>query len=94
MRRAARVDANHAGVVAVLRACGWYVLDTSRVGQGFPDCIAAKHGVVRFIEIKDGAKPLSAQALTAAEATLHRHFAEAGVPVTLVRSIDDALALE
>jgi Holliday junction resolvase-like predicted endonuclease len=94
MRRAARVDANHAEVVAVLRACGWYVLDTSRVGGGFVDCIAAKHGVVRFIEIKDGTKPLSAQALTKPEATLHGHFAAAGVPVRLVRSVAEALALE
>lgn len=37
MRRAAKVDANQAAVVADLRALGWTVEDCSGFGEGWPD---------------------------------------------------------
>ena len=68
MRRAARVDANHAEITGTLRQCGWTVHDTSGVGGGFPDLVIAKGGRLVLVEIKDGAKKPSARRLTKAEA--------------------------
>ena len=39
MRRAAKVDANQAAVVAALRAAGCGVVDLSAVGKGVPDLL-------------------------------------------------------
>lgn len=93
MRRRARVDANHASIVQALRSTGWVVVDTSRLGNGFPDVLAARRGVVRLVEIKDGEKPPSARALTAAERQLHDALELADVRVQVVSSIEEALAL-
>lgn len=46
MRRAARVDANHAEIARTLRRLGWAVHDTSGVGGGFPDLVIGKAGRV------------------------------------------------
>ena len=54
MRRAARVDDNHAKIVASLRLVGCTVLDLSAVGQGCPDIMVGLAGVNYLIEIKDG----------------------------------------
>ena len=87
-----RVDANQAAIVQAMRALGWYVFDASSVGRGFPDLIAAKGGAIVLVEVKDGSKPKSEQALTPAEAKVHRDFAAAGVPVLVTRSVDDWLS--
>jgi hypothetical protein len=65
--RAAKVDANHAEVVAALRAIGASVADTSRAGQGYPDITVGFRGRNWMIEIKDGSKPPSARKLTPAQ---------------------------
>ena len=88
-----RVDANQRAIVQALRACGWYVHDTSRLGGGYPDVTAARAGHLLLIEIKDGTKPISAQVLTLMEAKVHRAFAASGCPVRLIRSIEEALTL-
>ena len=38
--RAAKVDANQAEIIDGLRALGVYVIDTHRLGDGFPDLVA------------------------------------------------------
>ena len=93
MRKRARTDANHAEIREALRRDGWYVLDTSSLGGGFPDLVAAKGGSVHLIEVKDGSKPLSAQALTSAEAKVSADLLSRGVVVKLIRNVDEAMAL-
>lgn len=79
MRRAAKLDANHAAVVAALRAIGASVADTSAVGRGFPDIVVGMRGRNWLIEIKDGAKRASERKLTSAQnefkATWRGHWA-------------------
>ena len=92
MRRAARVDANHAEIVGALRSAGCWVLDLSAVGQGCPDLLV--HGPTHpwdlvLIEIKDGAKPPSERKLTPAQVKFH---AGCNAPLRVVTSVDEALA--
>jgi Holliday junction resolvase len=82
-RRAAKIDANHAEVVSALRKCGWFVKSTAAMGDGFPDAICCRGDVLRLVEIK-GAKGT----LTPKQKMFH-----AAWPVTILRSIDDALEL-
>jgi len=63
-RRAARKDANHNAIQDVFVRLGWSVADTSQLGSGFPDLVAAKHGETVLVEIKDGSKPPSHRKLT------------------------------
>lgn len=93
MKRRARVDANHAEVRDALRAAGWTVIDTARLGDGFVDLLAAKHGRVEFIEVKDGAKRPSARKLTEDEIAFHALLAGAGVTVRVITSVEQAVAL-
>lgn len=93
VRRHARVDANHGEVRSALRAAGWTVVDCARIGSGFPDLIIARRGVIRMVEIKDGAKVPSAQKLTEDEVQFHALMAAAGVTVSVVTSVEEALAL-
>ena len=64
MRRATRLDANQAKIVAALRTIGASVHDTSAVGRGFPDLVVGFRGRTLLIECKDGAKRPSARKLT------------------------------
>jgi hypothetical protein len=71
-RFARRVDANHSQIRDGLRAAGWVVHDLSGAGDGIPDLAAEiAPGKPHFIEVKDGAKPLSKQALTKAQERWH-----------------------
>ncbi len=73
MRHAKRVDRNHAEIRDGLRALGYQVLDLSGAGQGVADlAVAVAPGMPHFLEVKDGKRPLSAQALTAAQEDWHR----------------------
>lgn len=78
-RRAARQDANHAPIVAALRAKGASVLDLSAVGRGCPDLLVGWRGHNWLIECKDGAKAPSRRKLTEAQedfrATWRGHWA-------------------
>ena len=65
MRRRARTDGNHRAVIDALRQIpGVSVADTSRLGQGFPDCVVGYRGMSYLLEIKDPAQPPSKRRLT------------------------------
>lgn len=74
MRRAARVDRNHADIVKALRQAGCNVLDLSRVGNGCPDLLVGRMGEMCFMEVKDGEAKPSKQLLTSAEKVFHRSW--------------------
>ena len=81
--RAAKIDRNHASVVSALRSCGWLVLSLARLGNGAPDALAYRQGVWHLIEIKAGRNKL-----TPMQTTFHGVW-----PVTILRSVDDAIEL-
>jgi Holliday junction resolvase len=83
MRYAAKVDANHVPIVEALRARGWSVLSLAALGKGVPDVLAHRQGVWRLCEIKVGKNKLNEK---------QQRFA-AVWPVTVLRSVDDALEL-
>jgi hypothetical protein len=87
-----RTDANHTAVCALLRQLGYVVLDTSQSNIGF-DALIARGGRLLAIEIKDGEKPMSKQALTTHEADVHRALLSAGVRVEIIRSEADCEVL-
>jgi hypothetical protein len=67
-RYARKTDANHTLVRDGLRRAGFDVLDLSGAGGGVPDLLVRIGvGKSHHIEVKDGDKPKSAQALTAAQ---------------------------
>ena len=85
MRRAAKVDQNQEAIVEALRASGWLVHSTARLGAGFPDIVAYKASSgVRLIEIKH---PRCGLGIAQIRFQLH------GWPVSVIRTIDEALAL-
>jgi len=90
VRRAARVDANQRAIVAALRRVGATVVPTHTMGQGFPDLLVGHMGETFLLELKDGEKKPSAQALTDDECYFILHWK--GRPVVVVRDETEALA--
>jgi hypothetical protein len=94
VRRAARTDANQEQIVKALRSYGCSVAILSGAGvPGLPDLVVAAPGTdkrrIGFVEIKDGAKPPSARALTADQIKFWDEWK--GVPIALVTDVDGAL---
>jgi hypothetical protein len=75
MRQAAKIDANQPDIVKALKDAGMSVQILSAVGKGVPDLLVGFRGVNVLIEVKDGAKPLSAQKLTDDQANWHGAWA-------------------
>lgn len=71
-----------------LRSVGASVQVLSAVGMGCPDVLCGRQGVNYLLEVKDGAKPLSAQKLTEAQEAWHQGWAG---EVRTVRSVGEAL---
>ena len=72
MRRNARIDENQPQIVKELRKIpGFSVAITSNLGDGYPDISVGFLGITGLYEIKDPAKPPSAQKLTDKEQTFH-----------------------
>lgn len=90
MRIAARVDANHSEIIAAFRKFGCSVWPTHQLGKGFPDAVVAKNNKTLLVEIKDGAKVKSAQALTKDEAKFHDEWH--GI-VVVVKDLGDVIAV-
>jgi hypothetical protein len=93
MRRAAKVDANQREVAQAMTKCGAWVVDCSRVGEGYPDLNVVHRGRVLFVEVKDGSKPPSARKLTPAQVEFHARAEAHGVTVHVVKDIDEAIDL-
>jgi Holliday junction resolvase len=70
---ARRTDDNHVAVVDALRAAGVWVVSIANAGNGVPDLLCWARGRYCLIEVKDGTKSPSRQALTAAQAVFHRN---------------------
>ena len=88
-RYAKRTDANHAEIRDELRKAGYTVIDTSHIGNGYPDLtviIGCKLPIL--LEVKDPSKPKSSQSLTDKEL----EFFELFMPICyVVTSIETAL---
>ena len=93
MRRAARRDANHATLREGLRVRGYWVRDTGDLGNGWPDLAVRdpRSGVVKFLEIKDPAKPPSARKLTPAEEEVRDLLGDLYVVVETLQDALDAM---
>lgn len=89
MRQAARVDSNQGKIVAALRAVGATVQSLAAVGKGCPDLLVGINGRNFVMEVKDGDKPPSRQALTADEAIWHDNWKG---KVAIVTNVEQALA--
>ena len=84
MRRRGKVDRNHTEIVEALRVCGWHVLSLADLGNGVPDLLIFKPGrTMQLAEIKT-----RTGRITRAQAQFMADW-----PVTIVRSVDEALAL-
>ena len=90
MRRAAKVDANQAEIVADLRACGVSVQPLHTVGSGTPDILCGWRNRNVLIEIKDGSKPPSARRLTPDQADWHAAWRG---QVAVAESTEQALSI-
>ena len=88
MRRAAKVDANHADIVKALRSIGCSVQSLAAIGKGVPDIMVSRRGSTFCLEIKDGSKPPSARKLTPDEA---KWISAWRGNVAVVESVDEAL---
>lgn len=89
MRRAARVDANQAEIVAALRKLGATVQPLHTIGSGCPDLLVGFQGRNALFEVKDGNKPRSARALTGDEM---EWIAEWRGSVHVVESVEQAIS--
>lgn len=89
-RRAARVDANQAEIVALFRRLGWSVLIVSQL-KNCCDIFVAKHGRTIAVEIKDGLKPPSQRKLSEGEQKFKDEWLGEWM---LVESIDDVLSIK
>lgn len=86
MRRAAKVDANHAEIVAALRKIGCKVTSLAAMGGGVPDLLVYFRGRLMLIEVK---RPGGGK-LTPDQAKWHAEWA--GALVFVVRSPEEAIA--
>ena len=94
MRRAARRDANEKEVIAALREAGAFVKAVNDEGLfdlivGYIGPSGREHAL--FLEVKDGAKPPSARALTPAEAKFHEEWPLSNLFIVI--SAEHAVAL-
>lgn len=91
MRRAAKVDFNHAEIVKALRQAGCCVLDLSAVGHGCPDLLVTEPAYPfdsLLVEIKNGANAPSQRRLTPDQIKFHGKWKGR---IAIVESVDDAL---
>ena len=83
MRRAAKVDGNHAEIVKALRKVGCSVVSLARVGYGCPDLLASLPGRTVLLEVKQPGGKLNAD-------QKEFHAAWRG-PIATVWNVEDAV---
>lgn len=88
-RRAARVDANQAELVAAFRASGWSVQHLHGVGAGCPDlCVAGRRAgedITALVEVKMPGGKLTPDQIAWRVSWVG--------PAYIVRSVEDVIAL-
>ena len=84
MRWANRRDGNHVEIVKDLAKLGFEVVDTSRVGDGFPDLIVGYKGKTGLVEIK-----IKGQGLGKEQAEFHSRWT--GGIIILARCAEDVM---
>lgn len=89
MRRAAKVDANHAAIVQALRDAGCTVQSLAAVGDGCPDLLVGVAGMTAILELKDGSKPPSARTLTPDQLRWHANWR--GGTLAVVCDVESAI---
>jgi hypothetical protein len=88
-------DSNERAIVEALRAAG-HLVQHLQQGDGVPDLLVGVAGprtiglTLVLLEVKDGAKPPSAQKLTADQVRWHQQWFRA--PLHIVNSVEQALA--
>jgi hypothetical protein len=90
MKYARKIDANQPEIVAALRKAGCTVEHLHAVGSGCPDLLCAVNGETFLIEVKDGAKPPSAQKLTPDQFDWHSKWC---AQVHIINSVAGAVAI-
>lgn len=90
MRRAAKVDANQAEIVAALRKAGASVQHLHAVGAGCPDLLVGFRGRNLLVEVKDGNKSPSARKLTPDQVAWHDAWRG---QVAVVKDVTEAMKL-
>jgi hypothetical protein len=90
MRRAAKVDSNHAEVLGAARDVGAAVLDLHAL-PGALDALIGFRSRLFLVEIKDGKKVKSARKLTPAEVETISLFTRCDCPVLVVENADQLL---
>lgn len=88
--RVAKVDANQAAITKALRDMGATVQPLHQVGKGCPDLLVGWKSKNLLMEVKDGAKPPSAQKLTPDQVKWHNEWRGQKV---VVNSVDAAIEL-
>ncbi len=88
MRRAAKVDDNQKDIINALRAIGCTVQPLHAVGQGCPDLLVGFRSRNFLLEVKDGAKYCSQQALTKPQIDWHSSWEG---QVAIVNSVASAI---
>lgn len=86
MRRAAKVDKNHAELVKAFRELGYSVLSLARLGSGVPDALVAKDGKSALIEFKSAKGKLNKDQL---DFVTKWHGA-----IEVARSVDDVIRID
>lgn len=74
MRKIARVDQNQSEIIDALRKCGASIQSLAQIGAGCPDLLIGYRGHNYLAEVKDGKKPPSERALTAAQLDWHAQW--------------------
>lgn len=89
MRRAAKVDDNHAEIVSAFRKFGCQVLSIAQL-KNCADLVVKRGNKVVLVEVKDGTKPPSARKLTPGEVKFHAEWLGS---VFVVKDLSDVIAL-
>lgn len=87
--RAARRDANHSEIKGVFESLDCSVLDVAGIPCGFDLIVGYKTQAI-CVEVKDGAKPPSAQKLTPNEFSAHLNWRG---PKAIVKNNDEAVVV-
>jgi hypothetical protein len=93
-RGARKLDANHLAIQHAMEAAGCFTVSLAPLGNGKPDLFWFHRASNRFgfLEIKRAGPP-SAAKLTPLEESFHLKAKAAGIPLVVVQSVEEALAL-